>query len=265
MSAMTGAALGALDSEAELRLRAPGRRTTVKICGICTIEDGLAATREGADAVGFVFWPQSPRHVSVEAARKIAMALPPFVLRVGVFVDAPVETLRRTARAVASICCSSTVKSRPRPSMACRGGRSRRSGWARLPRRRGPPLSGTSRRATAGYRRGGGARGTGRASSARWCGDCGEGLVSDPGRRSHAGERAEAIREIRPDAVDVSRGSKPPPAGRPRKDPRFHSSDQKTNDDDTRDQPARRAQAMRAHRMRGDASAPTAAATSPKP
>jgi phosphoribosylanthranilate isomerase len=69
----------------------------VKICGITSVADGLAAARAGADAVGLVFWPGSPRRVDRGLARQIARALPPFVLRVGVFVDASPEELRETA------------------------------------------------------------------------------------------------------------------------------------------------------------------------
>ena len=64
----------------------------VKICGITRVEDGLVCARLGADAIGLVFYAPSPRHVSVEQARAIMAALPPFVTTVGLFVDAaPVE------------------------------------------------------------------------------------------------------------------------------------------------------------------------------
>ena len=59
----------------------------VKICGITNPADGLAAAEAGADALGFMFWSSSPRCVSVEAAAGIARQLPPFVARVGVFVN----------------------------------------------------------------------------------------------------------------------------------------------------------------------------------
>lgn len=62
--------------------------TRVKICGITRVEDGLACAQLGADAIGLVFYAPSPRHVSVEQARAIMAALPPFITTVGLFVDA---------------------------------------------------------------------------------------------------------------------------------------------------------------------------------
>jgi phosphoribosylanthranilate isomerase len=73
-------------------------RTWIKICGICRLEDGLAAAEAGADAIGFVF-AESPRRIDAEAARTIARDLPPHVLRFGVFVD---ETPAEIARVVAA-------------------------------------------------------------------------------------------------------------------------------------------------------------------
>jgi phosphoribosylanthranilate isomerase len=61
----------------------------VKICGITRAEDALAAVRLGADAVGFNFWPGSRRYLTPAAARAIATRLPPFVTTVGVFVNQP--------------------------------------------------------------------------------------------------------------------------------------------------------------------------------
>lgn len=73
------------------------RRLFVKVCGITSVEDGVAAAEAGADAVGFVFWPRSPRRVDPATARRIGEALPPSVVRVGVFVDAPAEEIARVA------------------------------------------------------------------------------------------------------------------------------------------------------------------------
>jgi phosphoribosylanthranilate isomerase len=62
-------------------------RTRVKICGITSVNDALAAARHGADAIGLIFYPPSPRLVSLDRAREIAASLPPFVARVAVFVN----------------------------------------------------------------------------------------------------------------------------------------------------------------------------------
>lgn len=62
-------------------------RTRVKICGITRPADGLAAARAGADAIGLVFYPASPRFLGVERAVEIRDALPPFVQTVALFVN----------------------------------------------------------------------------------------------------------------------------------------------------------------------------------
>lgn len=69
----------------------------VKICGVTRLEDALLAAELGASAIGFVFWPGSPRCLDPYRARDIALALPPFVTPVGVFVDQPVEYVEGVA------------------------------------------------------------------------------------------------------------------------------------------------------------------------
>ncbi|GGO76053.1 N-(5'-phosphoribosyl)anthranilate isomerase [Marinobacterium nitratireducens] len=63
--------------------------TRIKICGITTLEDALAAVEYGAHALGFVFYEPSPRYVEPEVAARIIAALPPFVTTTALFVDAP--------------------------------------------------------------------------------------------------------------------------------------------------------------------------------
>lgn len=65
----------------------------VKICGVTRERDAVLAAESGAWAVGFVFAPESPRCVTIDRAKEIASALPATVQRVGVFIDAPVESI----------------------------------------------------------------------------------------------------------------------------------------------------------------------------
>jgi phosphoribosylanthranilate isomerase len=67
----------------------------IKVCGITRVEDAAVAVELGAAAVGFVFWPRSPRRIAVETAREIGGILPPFVARIGVFVDMPADDVAR--------------------------------------------------------------------------------------------------------------------------------------------------------------------------
>ncbi len=69
----------------------------VKICGITRLEDAEAAVKYGASALGFVFWPSSPRAIDPYRALAIARALPAFVTTVGVFVNQPVEYVNAVA------------------------------------------------------------------------------------------------------------------------------------------------------------------------
>ena len=72
----------------------------VKICGITRREDAEAAVAAGANALGFIFWPGSPRAVDPYRARAIAEALPPFVTTVGVFVNQPLDYVSGVASLV---------------------------------------------------------------------------------------------------------------------------------------------------------------------
>lgn len=69
----------------------------IKICGITNPADAAAAVTAGAQALGFVFWPKSPRFVDPYRAKAIARALPPFVTPVGVFVNQPLDYVNAVA------------------------------------------------------------------------------------------------------------------------------------------------------------------------
>ncbi len=71
----------------------------VKVCGVTTLDDALVAAAAGADALGFNFWPESPRYLEPARAAEIIALLPPFVTPVGVFVDEPARSVERVAQA----------------------------------------------------------------------------------------------------------------------------------------------------------------------
>jgi phosphoribosylanthranilate isomerase len=68
----------------------------VKICGVTNLEDALAVADADGDALGFMFYEASPRNVSIKVAADIIRRLPPFIAKVGVFVNATAETVRMT-------------------------------------------------------------------------------------------------------------------------------------------------------------------------
>ena len=73
--------------------------TEIKICGITRLEDALCAAECGADAVGFIFHPPSPRYITPERAKAIIAELPEGIVTVGVFVNRPAEEVERTVEA----------------------------------------------------------------------------------------------------------------------------------------------------------------------
>ncbi len=65
----------------------------IKVCGVTRVDDAAVAARADVDAVGFVLWPGSPRAVSLDQAARLGQALPPWTVRVGVFVSVSVDAV----------------------------------------------------------------------------------------------------------------------------------------------------------------------------
>ncbi|CAG4883447.1 N-(5'-phosphoribosyl)anthranilate isomerase [Georgfuchsia toluolica] len=76
-------------------------RTRIKICGLTRAEDVDAAINAGVDAIGFVFYPPSPRNLAIEQAAALAARVPPFVTRVGLFVNENESAVKQALAAVA--------------------------------------------------------------------------------------------------------------------------------------------------------------------
>lgn len=79
-------------------------RTRVKICGFTRVEDAVYAAKLGVDAIGLVFYPPSPRHVSIEKAVEIVKAIPAFVSIVALFSDADEAFIRKVLAKVPIDC-----------------------------------------------------------------------------------------------------------------------------------------------------------------
>jgi phosphoribosylanthranilate isomerase len=79
-------------------------RTRVKICGFTRVEDAVCAANLGVDAIGLVFYPPSPRHVTIDKAIEIVRALPAFVSAVALFVDAQEAQIREVLTKVSVDC-----------------------------------------------------------------------------------------------------------------------------------------------------------------
>ena len=72
-------------------------RVKVKICGMTNLKDALLAAESGADAVGFIFYKESPRNISQKEVKEIVAQMPPFVETIGVFVNETSDKVNRIA------------------------------------------------------------------------------------------------------------------------------------------------------------------------
>lgn len=188
------------------RRSSPGERTRVKFCGMTRVEDALAAAQLGADAIGLIFYAPSPRAVTVEQARAVVDALPPFVTTVGVFVEPSPDELRSVLASVKLDMLQFHGEEDPdlcagagRPwikAVGMREGADPRAAARRYPGARALLLDTFSARHKGG---------TGRAFD--WSlvpGDLGKPLLLAGGL--DAGNVADAIRAVGPYAVDANGG-----------------------------------------------------------
>jgi len=76
-------------------VNSPDYKTQIKICGFTRPADAVSAVALGADSLGLVFYPPSPRHISIEQARDIAAAVPPFTSFTALFLNADREAVER--------------------------------------------------------------------------------------------------------------------------------------------------------------------------
>jgi phosphoribosylanthranilate isomerase len=181
-------------------------RTRVKICGITRPEDAAHAALCGADAVGLVFYPASPRAVDVAQARAVVEALPPFVTVVALFVDPAPATVREV---LAALPVGLLQFHGDEPPEACEG--YGRPYLKAVPMREGVDLAGQARRyaSAAGLLldsyRVGLKGGTGVTFDwSRIPADLGKPLILAGGLTPE--NVGEAVRRVRPYAVDVSGG-----------------------------------------------------------
>jgi phosphoribosylanthranilate isomerase len=185
--------------------------TRIKICGITTLEDALEAVDAGADALGFVL-ASSPRLVRPDLAREIRRQLPPFVHVVGVFVNAPLERVRSVVEEVGI----DTVQlpGEETPDYCARLGV---AVLKRFPVGEEDTAESIQSRVD-GYRVSGCLLdpGTGGGRTFRWEVGRGIGLPLIIAGGLNAANVAEAVRRVRPYAVDVSSGVEDAPG---RKDP----------------------------------------------
>jgi phosphoribosylanthranilate isomerase len=92
-----------------------GYHVRVKICGVTTPEDAALAAAAGADAVGLNFYPRSPRYIQDATAAAVVRVLPPFVRAVGVFADEPAERMVARMRVLGPGCVVQAHGCRPMP------------------------------------------------------------------------------------------------------------------------------------------------------
>ena len=178
----------------------------VKICGITRLEDAEAAVASGADALGFVCWPRSPRFVTPERIRGIVSTLPAAIVTVGVFVNQTADeinrVLRETGLRVAQLHGDEPVAmldavARPVLKAIPIGGRAPAADVAGWPRRVTLLLD-----AHDPDRRGG----TGRTADWEQAGRVARARRVLLAGGLHAGNVAEAVHRVRPYGVDVSSG-----------------------------------------------------------